>query len=51
MDEKDRIYTKRMKELSKTVREIIKKRSNLIPKVKDDIEMIIDYFSYAIIYG
>jgi len=33
------------------VRDIIKKRSNIIVKRYTDIEMIIDYFAYACIYG
>ena len=33
------------------VREIIRKRSNIIAKKDVDLEMIIDYFSYACIYG
>lgn len=51
MDCKDRVYTKRVKEMQNRVREIIKKRSNVIVKRSTDIEMIVDYFSYACIYG
>ena len=51
MDQKDRIYTKRNKELISRVKEIIKSRSNVVIKKFSDVDMIIDYFSYAIIYG
>lgn len=51
MDCKDRVYTKRNKEMQVRVRDIIKKRSNIIVKKHTDIEMIIDYFAYAVIYG
>mmetsp|Transcript_8539 Transcript_8539/g.14400 ORF Transcript_8539/g.14400 Transcript_8539/m.14400 type:complete len:210 (-) Transcript_8539:295-924(-) len=51
MDDKDRVYTKRTKDLHTTVRDIIKSRSNITPKRYTDIDMIVDYFSYAIIHG
>ena len=51
MDCKDRVYTKRTKEMQARVREIIKKRSNILVRKMNDIDMIIDYISYACIYG
>ena len=51
MDCKDRVYTKRVKEMQLRVREIIKKRSNILVKRSVDIDMMIDYFAYACIYG
>ncbi len=51
MDCKDRVYTKRVKEMQIRVRDIIKKRSGIIVKRMTDIDMICDYFSYACIYG
>ena len=51
MDCKDRVYTKRVKEMQLRVRDIIKRRSNILVKKPTDIDMIIDYISYACIYG
>jgi len=51
MDCKDRVYTKRTKEMKARVREIIRKRSNILVKKEVDLDMIVDYFSYAVIYG
>ena len=51
MDQKDRVYTRRNKELLNRVKEIIKLRSNVVIKKFSDLDMIVDYFSYAIIYG
>ena len=51
MDCKDRVYTKRVKEMQLRVRDIIKRRSNILVKKHTDIDMIIDYISYACIYG
>jgi len=51
MDCKDRVYTKRVKEMQCRVRDLIKKRTNVIVKRHTDVEMIVDYFSYAVIYG
>lgn len=51
MDCKDRVYTKRVKEMQLRVRDIIKRRSNILVKRLTDIDMIIDYISYACIYG
>lgn len=51
MDCKDRVYTKRVKEMQLRVRDIIKRRSNILIKKMTDIDMIIDYVSYACIYG
>ena len=47
MDAKDRIYTKRTKELLVTVREIIKKKTGLISMRHCDLDMLVDYFAYA----
>ena len=33
------------------VKEIIRKRTNILIKKDTDLDMIVDYFSYAIIYG
>jgi hypothetical protein len=51
MDCKDRVYTKRVKEMQVRLKEIIKKRANIIIKKTTDMDMILDYFSYASIYG
>ena len=51
MDCKDRVYTKRTKEMKSRVREIIRKRTNIICKKEVELEMMVDYFSYACIYG
>ena len=51
MDCKDRVYTKRIKEMQHRLREIIKKRANIIVKQTTHSDMILDYFSYACIYG
>ena len=51
MDCKDRVYTKRVKEMQLRVREIVKRRSNVLVRKMHDIDMIIDYMAYACIYG
>lgn len=51
MDSKDRVYTKRTKEMKTRVREIIRKRSNILVKREVDLDMMVDYFAYACIYG
>ena len=51
MDCKDRVYTKRTKEMKTRVREIIRKRSNILVKKEVDLDMIVDYFAFACIYG
>ena len=51
MDCKDRVYTKRTKEMKTRVKEIIRKRSNILVKKEVDLDMIVDYFAYACIYG
>lgn len=51
MDCKDRVYTKRVKEMQVRLKDIIKKRANIVVRQMQDIDMIIDYFSYACIYG
>ncbi|CDW89926.1 UNKNOWN [Stylonychia lemnae] len=51
MDCKDRVYTKRTKEMKLRIKEIIRKRSNILVKKEVDLDMIVDYFSYACIYG
>lgn len=51
MDCKDRVYTKRTKEMKARVREIVRKRANILIKKEVDLDMIVDYFSYAVIYG
>jgi hypothetical protein len=51
MDCKDRVYTKRTKEMRTRVKEIIRKRSNIIVKREVDLDMIVDYFSYVCIFG
>ena len=51
MDCKDRVYTKRVKEMQARLKEIIKKRANIIIKQTTHSDMILDYFSYACIYG
>ena len=51
MDCKDRVYTKRVKEMQVWLKEIIKKRANIIIKQTTHSDMILDYFSYACIYG
>lgn len=51
MDCKDRVYTKRVKEMQCRLKEIIKKRANIIIKQITHSDMILDYFSYACIYG
>eukprot|EP00353_Schmidingerella_taraikaensis_P007507 CAMPEP_0185590670 /NCGR_PEP_ID=MMETSP0434-20130131/61599_1 /TAXON_ID=626734 ORGANISM="Favella taraikaensis, Strain Fe Narragansett Bay" /NCGR_SAMPLE_ID=MMETSP0434 /ASSEMBLY_ACC=CAM_ASM_000379 /LENGTH=70 /DNA_ID=CAMNT_0028215023 /DNA_START=133 /DNA_END=345 /DNA_ORIENTATION=+ len=51
MDCKDRVYTKRVKEMQLRVREIVKRRSNVLVRKMSDIDMIIDYMAYACIYG
>ena len=33
------------------VKDIIRKRCNIILKKETDLDMIVDYFSYACIYG
>ena len=51
MDCKDRVYTKRTKEMKLRIKEIIRKRSNILVKKEVDLDMIVDYFSYACIFG
>jgi hypothetical protein len=51
MDCKDRVYTKRTKEMKARVKEILRKRSNILVKREVDLDMIVDYFSFACIYG
>lgn len=51
MDCKDRVYTKRVKEMQVRLKEIVKKRANIIIKQTTHTDMILDYFSYACIYG
>jgi hypothetical protein len=51
MDCKDRVYTKRVKEMQVRLKEIIKKRANIIVKRITEIDMILDYFAYTCIYG
>lgn len=51
MDQKDRVYTKRTKEMKAGVREIIKKRANIIIKDVYELDMICNYFSYIYING
>ncbi len=51
MDCKDRVYTKRTKEMKTRVREIIRKRANILVKKEVDLDMIVDYFAFACIYG
>ena len=51
MDCKDRVYTKRTKEMKQRVKEIIRKRANIIIKKEVDLDMIVDYFAFACIYG
>ena len=51
MDCKDRVYTKRTKEMKIRIKEIIRKRSNILVKKDTDLDMIVDYFAYSHIYG
>ena len=51
MDCKDRVYTKRTKEMKCRVKEIIRKRSNILVRKETDLDMLVDYFSFVSIYG